>query len=206
LAGDVNGQAWSSITEQYVNNLDAMAQADETISSAIAFVEQGATGLQGAMGNLRDATNAVVGPELASKMGVNSELSPAGELENLNRIMSLQLARIILNEGGKMISNQERVQVAKSMGYNDAELDGNGNIILGSYSNIFTSKDKAINALENVQGIIRNRAQQSSSNYMAAAKYLGYDFKPVEEAGKDAKAFNGRYEQRDDGKWELVQQ
>lgn len=206
LAGDVDGNAWSSITEQYVNNLDAMAQADETISSAIDLINQGATGLQGAMGNLRDATNAFVGPELASKMGVSSELSPAGQLENLNRIMSLQMARIILNEGGKMISNQERVQVAKSLGYNDAQLDNSGNIILGSYNSIFTSEKKAIDALENVRDVIRNRARQSSSNYMAAAKYLAYDFSPVEEAGQDAQAFGGALEQSDDGKWYPVQQ
>jgi len=117
------------------------------------------------------------------------------------------MARIILNEGGKMISNQERVQVAKAMGFGDAQLDGSGNIVLGSFNNMFTSEEKAIDALDNVQQIIRNRAIQHTSNYTAAAKYLGYDFKPVEEAAQpDTQAFGGLMEKKDDGKYHFVQQ
>ena len=199
--------SWAAVTEQYVSGLDAMAQTDASIEAAKQLVNEGATGIQGALGNLKDATVGAIGPDLAAKMGIDPKLSAAGEMENLNRIMTLQMARIILNEGGKMISNQERVQVAKAMGYGDATLDGSGNIILGSFNNVFTSKEKALDALNNVQQIIRNRAVQHSSNYTAAAKYLGYDFKPVEEATQpDTQAFGGVLEKRDDGKFYFTQQ
>jgi len=199
--------SWEAVTEQYVSGLDAMAQTDASIEAAKQLVNEGAVGIQGALGNLKDATVGAIGPDLAAKMGIDPTLSAAGEMENLNRIMTLQMARIILNEGGKMISNQERVQVAKAMGYGDAQLDGSGNIILGSFNNVFTSKEKALDALNNVQQIIRNRAVQHSSNYTAAAKYLGYDFKPVEEAAQpDTQAFGGVLEKRDDGKFYFTQQ
>jgi hypothetical protein len=75
-------------------------------------------------------------------------LSAGTELENLNRIIALQSARIILNEGGKMISNQERQMVARSLGFKDATIEaGTDTLNLGSYSNAFTSKKSAIDAL-----------------------------------------------------------
>jgi hypothetical protein len=141
-------------------------------------------------------------------MGLDyNKLSAGGELENLQRVMALQMARIILNEGGKMISNLERLQVARALGYTDAALQGTGpgaQLILGSYSNVFTSKEAAKNSLQQVQNILKQRARQTHSEYQEAADLFGYKLTGVDDKpkkGEKPKTITGKTLVLRDGKY-----
>ena len=212
-AGGVN--AWKSVTRGYMTDLNAIAKQSNAIDEAIAIIKKGdALGVSGLIGNLSEATKAVVPKRIGEDvLGLNyNELASGQKLENLNRIMALQMSRIILNEGGKMISNQERQLVAKALGFKDATLEGTGaNTVLnlGSYSNVFTSEDAAIDALEKVQRILIGKAKEQHEKYAKLGDNFGYSLTGVEEAKKEAKktkeapkTVTGRFlTQRKDGKY-----
>ena len=212
-AGGVN--AWKSVTRGYMTDLNAIAKQSNAIDEAIAIIKKGdALGVSGLIGNLSEATKAVVPKRIGEDvLGLNyNELASGQKLENLNRIMALQMSRIILNEGGKMISNQERQLVAKALGFKDATLEGTGaNTVLnlGSYSNVFTSEDAAIDALERVQKILIGKAKEQHEKYAKLGDNFGYSLTGVEEAKKEAKktkeapkTVTGRFlTQRKDGKY-----
>ena len=212
-AGGVN--AWKSVTRGYMTDLNAIAKQSNAIDEAIAIIKKGdALGVSGLIGNLSEATKAVVPKRIGEDvLGLNyNELASGQKLENLNRIMALQMSRIILNEGGKMISNQERQLVAKALGFKDATLEGTGaNTVLnlGSYSNVFTSEDAAIDALEKVQRILIGKAKEQHEKYAKLGDNFGYSLTGVEEAKKEAKktkeapkTLTGRFlTQRKDGKY-----
>jgi len=186
-AGGVD--AWKSVTRGYINDVNAIGVANNSLDSAIKLVtEKGALGTEGLMGRITDATKGVVPESIGKRMGLDyNKLSAGGELENLQRVMALQMARIILNEGGKMISNLERLQVARALGYTDAALQGTGpgaQLILGSYSNVFTSKEAAKNSLQQVQNILKQRARQTHSEYQEAADLFGYKLTGVDDKPK----------------------
>ena len=206
-AGGIN--QWKSVTRGYINDINAIGVANNSLESAIKLVtEKGALGTPGLLGRITDATKAVVPESIGNKFGLDyQKLSGSGELDNLQRVMALQLARIILNEGGKMISNQERLQVAKALGYTDAAYEGTGagaTLVLGSYSNIFTSTKKAENQLRVVQNILKSRAKKTHSEYQEAAdlfdyKLTGVDDKP--KKGEKPKTITGKSLNKRDGKW-----
>jgi hypothetical protein len=188
-----------------VNDLAAIAETDNALEDAIKLVQGGGLGTPGLVGKLADAAkgateNTPMQPFLA-KAGLDySKLSTANQLENLNRIIALQSARIILNEGGKMISNQERQMVARSLGFKDATIEpGTDTLNLGSYSNVFTSEDSAVDALRKVQKIVRSKARDSHSGYKEAANMLGFDLQTLQGAKKAAPG--PRLQKRDDGKF-----
>ena len=86
-----------------------------------------------------------------------------------------------------MISNLQRLQVARALGYTDAALQGTGpgaQLILGSYSNVFTSKEAAKNSLQQVQNILKQRARQTHSEYQEAADLFGYKLTGVDDKPK----------------------
>ena len=198
-------QEWNAVTQGYVNDLAAIAETDNALEDAIKLVQGGGLGTPGLVGKLADAAkgateNTPMQPFLA-KAGLDySKLSTANQLENLNRIIALQSARIILNEGGKMISNQERQMVARSLGFKDATIEpGTDTLNLGSYSNVFTSEDSAVDALRKVQKIVRSKARDSHSGYKEAANMLGFDLQTLQGAKKAAPG--PRLQKRDDGKF-----
>ena len=206
-AGGVD--AWKSVTRGYINDVNAIGVANNSLDSAIKLVtEKGALGTEGLMGRITDATKGVVPESIGKRMGLDyNKLSAGGELENLQRVMALQMARIILNEGGKMISNLERLQVARALGYTDAALQGTGpgaQLILGSYSNVFTSKEAAKNSLQQVQNILKQRARQTHSEYQEAADLFGYKLTGVDDKpkkGKKQKTITGKTLVLRDGKY-----
>ena len=101
-----------------------------------------------------------------------------------------------------MISNQEREQVARSLGFADATYDNTTDTMnLGSWKNVFTNKEQAIDALKRVQTIIRNRAEEASKNYARIGSEVGYEIGGLKEA--KATAPGSRLKQRDDGKFYL---
>ena len=164
----------------------------------------GTPGLIGKLGDAaKGATEDTAFQPFLAKAGLDySKLSTGTELENLNRIIALQSARIILNEGGKMISNQERQMVARSLGFKDATIEaGTDTLNLGSYSNVFTNKRSAIDALRKVQKIVRSKARDSHSGYKKAANMLGFDLQTLQGAKKAAPG--SRLQKRDDGKFFL---
>ena len=206
-AGGVD--AWKSVTRGYINDVNAIGVANNSLDSAIKLVtEKGALGTEGLMGRITDATKGVVPESIGKRMGLDyNKLSAGGELENLQRVMALQMARIILNEGGKMISNLERLQVARALGYTDAALQGTGpgaQLILGSYSNVFTSKEAAKNSLQQVQNILKQRARQTHSEYQEAADLFGYKLTGVDDKpkkGEKQKTITGKTLVLRDGKY-----
>ena len=191
-----------------MGDLEAMAKTDNALEDAIKLVDEGALGTPGLLGRLAEAakgaTEGTMAQPLFAKAGLDyGSLSAGNEFENLNRIIALQSAKIILNEGGKMISNQERLLVAQALGFKDATLEkGSDTINLGSFSNVFTSKESAINSLRRVQGVIRDMAEKASTGYAEAGKLVGYEFGGFEEA--KAAAPGARLQQGDDGIWDLV--
>ena len=200
--------AWKSVTRGYINDINAIGAASNSLDNAIKLVkEKGALGTPGLLGKITDATKAVVPESIGSRFMDYSKLSGSGELDNLQRVMALQMARIILNEGGKMISNQERLQVAKALGYTDAVYEGTGTgatLILGSYSNIFTSRAKAEKQLNLVKNILTQRAKKTHSEYREAAdlfdyKLTGVDDKP--KKGEKPKTITGKNLILRDGKY-----
>lgn len=199
---------WTSATAGYVQDLEAMAFTDNALEDAIQLAEDGALGTPGLLGKLADsargATEGTPMQGLLSKAGLDyGVVSAASEFENLNRIIALQSARIILNEGGKMISNQEREQVARSLGFADATYDKTTDTMnLGSWKNVFTNKNQAIDALRRVQTIIRNRAEEASKNYARIGSEVGYEIGGLTEA--KATAPGARLQQGDDGIWDMV--
>ena len=205
LAGGAD--EWNSVTQGYVNDLAAIAETDNAIEDAIKLVDEGALGTPGLIGKLGDAargaTEDTAFQPLLAKAGLDySKLSAGTELENLNRIIALQSARIILNEGGKMISNQERQMVARSLGFKDATIEaGTDTLNLGSYSNAFTSKKSAIDALRKVQKIVRSKARDSHSGYKKVGSLIGLDLQTLQGAKKAAPG--SRLQKRDDGKFYL---
>ena len=200
---------WKSVTRGYINDVNAIGVANNSLDSAIKLVtEKGALGTEGLMGRITDATKGVVPESIGKRMGLDyNKLSAGGELENLQRVMALQMARIILNEGGKMISNLERLQVARALGYTDAALQGTGpgaQLILGSYSNVFTSKEAAKNSLQQVQNILKQRARQTHSEYQEAADLFGYKLTGVDDKpkkGEKQKTITGKTLVLRDGKY-----
>tara|TARA_B100000212_G_scaffold324718_1_gene285791 strand:- start:74 stop:1144 length:1071 start_codon:yes stop_codon:yes gene_type:complete len=196
---------WNSVTRGYVNDLESIAQTDNAIEDAIRLVDEGALGTPGLISKLSDAAKAAtegtpMQPLLADAGLDYSKLGAGTELENLNRIIALQSARLILNEGGKMISNQEREMVARSLGFRDATIEpGTDTLNLGSYSNVFKSKQSAINALRLVQSKIRGKARDSHAGYREVADIIGLDLKTLQQA-KEGVA-GPRLQQRDDGKF-----
>ena len=200
---------WNAVTRGYVNDLASIAETDNALEDAIRLVDEGALGTTGLISKLSDAakgaTEGTPMQPLLAKAGLDySKLGAGNEFENLNRIMALQSARIILNEGGKMISNQERVMVARSMGFADASIEpGTDTLNLGSYSNVFKSKKSAIDALRNVQKIIRSKARSSHAGYKEVAELVGLDLKTLQQA-KQAAA-GPRLQKGDDGVYDLVQ-
>ena len=206
-AGGIN--QWKSVTRGYINDVNAIGVANNSLDSAIKLVtEKGALGTEGLMGRITDATKGVVPESIGKRMGLDyNKLSAGGELENLQRVMALQMARIILNEGGKMISNLERLQVARALGYTDAALQGTGpgaQLILGSYSNVFTSKEAAKNSLQQVQNILKQRARQTHSEYQEAADLFGYKLTGVDDKpkkGEKQKTITGKTLVLRDGKY-----
>ena len=206
-AGGIN--QWKSVTRGYINDVNAIGVANNSLDSAIKLVtEKGALGTEGLMGRITDATKGVVPESIGKRMNLDyNKLSAGGELENLQRVMALQMARIILNEGGKMISNLERLQVARALGYTDAALQGTGpgaQLILGSYSNVFTSKEAAKNSLQQVQNILKQRARQTHSEYQEAADLFGYKLTGVDDKpkkGEKQKTITGKTLVLRDGKY-----
>ena len=198
---------WTAATAGYVQDLEAMAFTDNALEDAIQLAEKGALGTPGLLGKLADSARGwsegtPVEPILKAAGLEYGVVSAASEFENLNRIIALQSARIILNEGGKMISNQEREQVARSLGFADATYDNTTDTMnLGSWKNVFTNKEQAIDALKRVQTIIRNRAEEASKNYARIGSEVGYEIGGLKEA--KATAPGSRLKQRDDGKFYL---
>jgi len=206
LAG--GDREWTAATAGYVQDLEAMAFTDNALEDAIKLAEKGALGTPGLLGKLADsargATEGTVMEGVLKSAGLEyGVVSAASEFENLNRIIALQSARIILNEGGKMISNQEREQVARSLGFADATYDNTTDTMnLGSWKNTFTNKEQAIDALRRVQTIIRNRAEEASKNYARIGSEVGYEIGGLKEA--KATAPGARLQQGDDGIWDMV--
>ena len=203
--------AWESATQGYVQDLEAMARTDNALEDAINLAKDGALGTPGLLGKLADsargATEGTPMEGVLSAAGLEyGVVSAASEFENLNRIIALSSARIILNEGGKMISNQEREQVARSLGFADATYDKSTDTMnLGSWKNTFTNKEQAIDALKRVQGIIRNRAEEASGNYSRIGTLVGYEIGGIQEAKTTAPSFaGGRLKKADDGVWDVV--
>ena len=201
--------AWKSVTRGYINDVNAIGQASNSLDSAINLVsKEGALGTPGLLGRITDATKGVVPESIGRRMGLDyNKLSAGGKLENLQRVMALQMARIILNEGGKMISNLERLQVARALGYTDASLQGTGpgaQLILGSYSNVFTSNEQAKNSLELVQNILKQRAKKTHSEYQKAGDLFGYKLTGVDDKpkkGEKPKTITGKTLTLRDGKY-----
>lgn len=205
LAGGVN--EWTAATAGYVQDLEAMARTDNALEDAIKLAEKGALGTPGLLGKLADSARGwsegtPVEPILKAAGLEYGVVSEASEFENLNRIIALQSARIILNEGGKMISNQEREQVARSLGFADATYDKTTDTMnLGSWKNVFTNKEQAIDALKRVQRIIRDKAEDASKNYARIGAEIGYEIGGLEEAKAAAPGL--RLQEGDDGKFYL---
>ena len=201
--------AWKSVTRGYINDVNAIGQASNSLDGAIKLVkEKDALGTPGLLGRITDATKAVVPESIGSRMGLDyDKVSGSGELDNLQRVMALQMARIILNEGGKMISNQERLQVAKALGYTDAAYEGTGagaTLVLGSYSNIFTSRAKAESQLKIVQNILKERARKTHSEYQEAGDLFGYKLTGIDDKpkkGEKPKTITGKRFFKRDGKY-----
>ena len=201
--------AWKSVTRGYINDVNAIGQASNSLDGAIKLVkEKDALGTPGLLGRITDATKAVVPESIGSRMGLDyDKVSGSGELDNLQRVMALQMARIILNEGGKMISNQERLQVAKALGYTDAAYEGTGagaTLVLGSYSNIFTSRAKAESQLKIVQNILKERARKTHTEYQEAGDLFGYQLTGIDDKpkkGEKPKTITGKTLTLRDGKY-----
>ena len=201
--------AWKSVTRGYINDVNAIGQASNSLDSAINLVsKEGALGTPGLIGRITDATKGVVPESIGRRMGLDyNKLSAGGKLENLQRVMALQMARIILNEGGKMISNLERLQVARALGYTDASLQGTGpgaQLILGSYSNVFTSNKQAENSLKLVQNILKQRARKTHSEYQKAGDLFGYKLTGIDDKpkkGEKPKTITGKTLTLRDGKY-----
>ena len=106
-----------------------------------------------------------------------------------------------------MISNQERLQVAKALGYTDAAYEGTGagaTLVLGSYSNVFTSAKKAENQLKVVQNILKSRAKKTHSEYQEAADLFGFKLTGVDDEpkkGEKPKTITGKTLVLRDGKY-----
>ena len=201
--------AWKSVTRGYINDVNAIGQASNSLDSAINLVsKEGALGTPGLLGRITDATKGVVPESIGRRMGLDyNKLSAGGKLENLQRVMALQMARIILNEGGKMISNLERLQVARALGYTDASLQGTGpgaQLILGSYSNVFTSNKQAEDSLRLVQNILKQRAKKTHSEYQKAGDLFGYKLTGIDDKpkkGEKPKTITGKTLTLRDGKY-----
>ena len=199
---------WTAATAGYVQDLEAMAFTDNALEDAIQLADDGALGTPGLLGKLADSARGwsegtPVEPILKAAGLEYGVVSAASEFENLNRIIALQSARIILNEGGKMISNQEREQVARSLGFADATYDKTSDTMnLGSWKNVFTNKEQAIDALRRVQTIIRKRAEEASKSYARIGSEVGYEIGGLKEAKVTAPG--ARLQQGDDGIWDMV--
>ena len=202
---------WDKFTQGYVGQLDRIVFADQGVQAAIDLADQGeALGVSGAIGRLTDATKQLIPEKYGKRLGIDyNTLSDGGEYEVLNRNLALQLAPIILNEGGKTISNQDRALVAQALGYN---IDANGNILFGGgLVNIFKSKEEAMTALKSIQGILRKNASNLHSVYQSQANEFGYTMATVDERRKAATSSANtaqtgglRWQADDDGVLNLV--
>jgi hypothetical protein len=172
---------WDKFTQGYVGQLDRIVFADQGIQAAIDLADQGeALGASGVIGRLTDATKALIPEKYGKRLGIDYKtLSEGGQYEVLNRNLALQLAPIILNEGGKTISNQDRALVAQALGYN---IDANGNILFGGgLVNTFKTKGEAMTALRSIQGILRKNATELHTVYQSQASEFGYTMPSVDE-------------------------
>ena len=200
-------EGWKSFTGKYTTQLDQLSFGQKSLATARSILSKGdAVGSAGAFGKALDATKAFVPRSIGERMGLDYDnLSSANELENLNRTLALQLAKPLLQEGGKTISNFERMQVAKALGYSDAAVDSTGTIILGNMNNMFTTQADAENRIALIEGILQRSAEKLHSDYKDTATLFGYGLTTPEEAVASARSGSlGNLEQRDDGKFYFV--
>ena len=200
-------EGWKSFTGKYTTQLEQLSFGQKSLSTARGILSKGdAVGSAGAFGKALDATKAFVPRSIGERMGLDYDnLSSANELENLNRTLALQLAKPLLQEGGKTISNFERMQVAKALGYSDAAVDSTGTIILGNMNNMFTTQADAENRIALIEGILQRSAEKLHSDYKDTATLFGYELTTPEQAVASAPSGSlGNLEQRDDGKFYFV--
>jgi len=200
-------EGWKSFTGKYTTQLEQLSFGQKSLSTAKGILSKGnAVGSAGAFGKALDATKAFVPRSIGERMGLDYDnLSSANELENLNRTLALQLAKPLLQEGGKTISNFERMQVAKALGYSDAAVDSTGTIILGNMNNMFTTQADAENRIGLIEGILQRSAEKLHSDYKDTATLFGYELTTPEQAVASAPSGSlGNLEQRDDGKFYFV--
>jgi hypothetical protein len=169
----------NAVSSQYVNELDKLLALDKGIQTARGLVQTGdAVGIGGVIGKISDGLRGAGGDALLKSVGFKDDqitkLSTAGQYERVHGILAMQLAPILLGEAGKTISDADRVRVATALGYEANLVDGRAVIKLtGGIQNLFQSKEAADFALQEIQSVLRDRAEVKHKEYSTLLSGFG---------------------------------
>lgn len=123
--------------------------------------------------NLKAAVPKSLKNQYAKLTGVNMDknITLKNEFEIKQRMLTLEVTPLLLGESAKTISDADRVLVAQALGFSNARVVSAGIIDYGEQT-LFESSDQIIGALNEVDGFMKRRTEETNTAFDGALSQL----------------------------------
>ena len=175
---------FQKVQNAYFNEVNKINMINKGIKTAFDLADSGeVTGSAGMINKITESVKGFVPQSLKEDIfgkDYDNYLNKADRFQRLHGILSMQLAPILLGEGGKTISDNDRALVAQALGL-QVKRNNDGRIIeITGFDNAFTSEAKVKYALKEIGRVMNERKTVIDNDFKGFVVEIGGELKNVE--------------------------
>ena len=175
---------FQKVQNAYFNEVNKINMINKGIKTAFDLADSGeVTGSSGMINKITESVKGFVPQSLKEDIfgkDHDNYLNKADRFQRLHGILSMQLAPILLGEGGKTISDNDRALVAQALGL-QVKRNNDGRIIeITGFDNAFTSEAKVKYALKEIGRVMGEAKSVVDNKFKGFVVEIGGELKNVE--------------------------